>query len=543
MPERSLQGSLDHADRDLLRGWARDPDLPDGRISLLVTANDELIGRILADRPRADLAAAGLGDGRHSFELRLLPPLSPLVQQVLSVRRESDGVHIPGSPVVLPAVSGFGENEQMLLARLLAAVKPGPELRTRLSFLAAQTEALLQLQADADNPAATREALRRHRFRWGGIEPEVETRAATPRALVIDERLPQPGRDAGSEAVMSHMLSLRRLGFEVCLVAADMKQESVAAFEAVGIDVLQPPWCASVEEVLRREPSGFDLVYLHRVSVGIRYAALARHYQPNATIAFSVADLHHLRLARQAESEQRPDLGAASAHVRAQELAVVAQVDVVITHSSAEAALLRRLVPGAKVQRIPWAIVPRPTKVAYEQRHGVAFIGSFEHAPNVDAALWLALEIMPLVRAQDPSIACVLVGATAPDRLTGPFPGVTMLGHVPDLTTVFDQVRLTVAPLAYGAGAKGKVLASLAAGVPCVGTGIAFEGLDLPTMLTAQTADDSAGLAELILRLHRDEVLAGACRSAGLAHIVRECSEAAVDALMAEFSPARSGSG
>jgi uncharacterized protein len=36
-----------------------------------------------------------------------------------------------------------------------------------------------------------------------------------------------------------------------------------------------------------------------------------------------------------------------------------------------------------------------------------------------------------------------------------------LAGSVADLTTVFDRVRLTVAPLRFGAGIKGKVLGTL----------------------------------------------------------------------------------
>ena len=38
-------------------------------------------------------------------------------------------------------------------------------------------------------------------------------------------------------------------------------------------------------------------------------------------------------------------------------------------------------------------------------------------------------------------------------------------------------MRLTVAPLRYGAGLKGKVVASLAVGLPCVATPEAVEGM------------------------------------------------------------------
>ena len=121
----------------------------------------------------------------------------------------------------------------------------------------------------------------------------------------------------------------------------------------------------------------------------------------------------------------------------------------------------------------------------------MAFIGSYGHAPNLDAAWWLIQEVMPLVRAQDDGIECLLVGSNMPDTLKSAVaPGIRPIGRIEDLSGLFDRVRLTVAPLAFGAGVKGKVLDSLAAGVPCACTPIAAEGLDLPAMFDTVTAPD-----------------------------------------------------
>lgn len=68
------------------------------------------------------------------------------------------------------------------------------------------------------------------------------------------------------------------------------------------------PAVTSVEEVLRRHAGRFDLVYLHRPENALAYAGLVRLHQPRARLAYSVADLHFLRLSRQAEIERRPDL-------------------------------------------------------------------------------------------------------------------------------------------------------------------------------------------------------------------------------------------
>ncbi len=207
--------------------------------------------------------------------------------------------------------------------------------------------------------------------------------------------------------------------------------------------------------------------------------------------------------------------------MRVMECTAAWSADAVITHSAEEAALLRDAVPGASVHVVPWAVPVSPAgrrAAPFRRPGGVAFIGHGAHAPNADAASWLVEEVMPLVWQADPAIGCVLVGSALPERVrTLAGPGVTVLGHVPDLRTVFDRVRLTVAPLRFGAGIKGKVLTSLAARTPCVMTPVAAEGLDLPPVLRDLVAQDAAGLASLIVRLHGDEARVRAAARAGAA--------------------------
>ena len=97
---------------------------------------------------------------------------------------------------------------------------------------------------------------------------------------------------------------------------------------------------------------------------------------------------------------------------------------------------------------------------------------------------------------------------------------------------VFDKIRLTVAPLAYGAGIKGKVVESLAAGVPCICTSIAAEGLVLPETLKSYIADGAGALADAIHALHSNEAANNECARAGLDYIATEFSEERLDALM-----------
>ena len=522
----ALEGNVEQVSREGARGWVRDAAAPDTPVSLLVSVEGQFTLRVLANAYRLDLERAGLGMGRHGFAAAF-DGLSPLQAHVVEVRREEDGEPLPGSPVTVPARPQFDGELQAYLAAMLADADGDAELATRASFLAHQADRLLQLRAER----RVAPALRQFRARWSGREAAMQPAAA--RALVIDDRMPRSGRDAGSNVLLSHMRSLQRLGFEVSFVSADTVGGAAAdALAAEGIAPYHAPWTGSVEEVLRREAGGFALVYLHRVS-NTRYLPLIRHYQPRARLVYCVADLHHLRLARQAEVEQRPELTHASQQLRTAELSAATLADAVITHSSHEAALLRRDAPGARVHLVPWAVAANPVQAPFSERRGLAFVGSFGHAPNVDAAWWLLQDILPLLGTRAPGIECLMVGSDMPDSLrAAERPGVRMLGHVADLGSVFGQVRLTVAPLTFGAGAKGKLLDSLAAGVPCACTPVAAEGLELPQTLQATVAASAGSLVDVILRLHDDAEFNAGCASAGLSLIATQWSQARVDALM-----------
>ena len=219
--------------------------------------------------------------------------------------------------------------------------------------------------------------------------------------------------------------------------------------------------------------------------------------------------------------------------LRLLEFTAAALADRVITHSAEEAKLLKTQVSAAKVHTVRWSAPANPTAVPFARRHGIAFIGYSDHAPNLDAARWLITEIIPLVRRRDPTIECRLVGSGLPDalrRCCGE--DVVAVGHVEDLSEIFDRVRLTVAPLAYSAGIKGKIVDSLAAGVPCVCTPIAAEGMDLPSALHACIADGAEAIAAAIHHLHCDQESNDACRQASLQYIEAMFSEERLDATM-----------
>ncbi|MBX6382995.1 MAG: glycosyltransferase [Microbispora sp.] len=371
----------------------------------------------------------------------------------------------------------------------------------------------------------------------GGDAALAAERLVARRALFIDENLPTPDRDAGSNAAFEHMRLLLALGYKVSFLPAQSmarRDPYAADLERIGIEVLCAPYVNSVEDAFRRQPVPPDLVYLHRGSNAAKYTGLVREYFPEARLVYSVADLHFLRLRREAEVTGDPARLVEAARCEAAELHAVRSADRVIVHSHVEAAMLRQHVPEASVHVVPWTVRGEPPVVPLPERSGLAFIGGYAHRPNVDAALHLVAEVMPAAWAALPSLHCLLVGSDMPRevaRLAGP--GVKVLGHVPDLREVFARIRCTVAPLRYGAGIKGKVLTSLAHGVPCVMTPIAAEGVAFPETLRWLIAETPAQMAERVVTLHRDEALAAQLSEASLAFARESFGEATVLRLFA----------
>ncbi len=515
----AIVGYLDEVTRDIVRGWAWDPTEPGRALELRVLLDGVLTCKIIANSFRYDLCLGNIGDGRHGFSLDLRPLRLPLDAVVLHVEEDGGGEAMRNSPVRLEAPLRLDGPARQSMVALLQSPGSDDAMRDRLQFLADQADWLSRHLADRQSDRHARAEARGRKWRWRAADGP-EPPAPLPRALVIDSVLPARNRDAGSNAIISHAICLRRIGYEVTFVAADMRSSGGAgALLDAGISVVGQPWTATVEEVIQRHGE-FDLVYLHRIDVAQRYLPLARHYLPKARLIYSVADLHHLRLSRQAKAEDRPELQPAIDAIRLQEMMAAASCHAVITHSSAEARVLRQAVPQAEIIVVPWEIVPEPTPADFAARSGVAFVGHYDHAPNLDAALWLVHEIMPRVWRDAPHITCLLAGSNLPDSLrTLPDPRIVAVGQVDTLAQVLDGVRLTVAPLAYGAGLKGKVADSLAAGVPCVCSPIAAEGFDLPAPLRALVAGDTEGLAASIVRLHEDGDAFEACRAAGLEHI------------------------
>jgi hypothetical protein len=145
------------------------------------------------------------------------------------------------------------------------------------------------------------------------------------------------------------------------------------------------------------------------------------------------------------------------------------------------------------------------------------FLGDYSHPPNTEAAGVLVRDVLPRLRASDPTAELWLAGPHQ-DRLQAlaDCPGVRLLGFVPDLHALFGRVRLLLAPLWSGGGFRMKVLAALAHGLPVVTNALGARGCTAPT--PARTiVEGPQELADAALELLRSPTQAAAAGRAAFA--------------------------
>jgi glycosyltransferase involved in cell wall biosynthesis len=173
--------------------------------------------------------------------------------------------------------------------------------------------------------------------------------------------------------------------------------------------------------------------------------------------------------------------------------------DAVQVFTARDAGSLAAIAPelAERVDVNPFAVAMPDLERVPVQPGTVVFLGNYTHPPNVDAALWLAKEIMPRLRTLHPGARLALAGIHAPREIRSlAAPDIAILGAVPDAEALMRRSAVVLAPVRIGGGMRMKVLHAMALARPVVTTTRGTEGLDTdgrPPPLAV--ADDADGIA------------------------------------------------
>ncbi len=361
--------------------------------------------------------------------------------------------------------------------------------------------------------------------------------------LIVDACTPMPDHDSGSLRMINLMRLLRELGYGLSFLADNRAHDGryTEALQALGIEVLYHPFVSDPMAWLREHGRELDAIVLSRHYVAAHYVGPARLYAPRARLIFDTVDLHYLREQRAAAAEGNAELVQQAARTRVQELKLMRECDVTLVVSAIEKDLLARELPQVRVEILSNVHEVYGSRRDFAARRDLVFVGGFQHPPNTDAVRWFVGEVFPQVRAQLPDVVFHIIGSKAPKEILDlAHDGVVVHGYVEDIAPFMDGCRLSVAPLRYGAGVKGKVNMAMSYGLPVVATSAAVEGMHVRNGEDVMVADSPADFAQVILHAYGDAALWKKLSDNGLANVRRYFSfTAAHTALQRILPPAR----
>lgn len=333
-----------------------------------------------------------------------------------------------------------------------------------------------------------------------------------PRILIMDIHTPTPDMDSGSVDAFFQMRLLTEMGYRVTFIpVADLafRPRYTPDLQRIGVECLYLPHEPSVAGHLHEAGGRYDFVMLSRPATAEEYINLVRYDCPHARILFNTVDLHFLREERQAAVEGDARLARQAQRTRKMEIGVMQRADATLVISEVEAELLRQETPAIRCFHLPLVMdIENRVDTPFAERCDVFFIGGYKHRPNVDAVLHFAKQIWPGISARLPGVRFHIVGSHVPDEIEAlASDSIVVAGYVDDASSYFNECRLSLAPLRYGAGLKGKVGRSLGYGCPVVASPVAAEGMALQDGRDIMIAGDDAAFIEAVVWAYEDPSL------------------------------------
>ncbi len=361
--------------------------------------------------------------------------------------------------------------------------------------------------------------------------------------LVIDHYVPHYDKDAGSRSTFFYLKLLVSAGCNVKFLGDNFfKHEPyTAALESLGIEVLHGPhYEKNWQQWLTETPGYVDVVYLMRPHIAERYIDFINAMSPRPRTIYFGHDLHYLRLERQLALEYSEPVEQEAKRWRRTEYALFDKFDVIYYPSNVEVAEISGVRPDINVKAIPLYAYDQFEQgdIEFTDRRGLLFVGGFNHPPNADGLRWFIDDVFGTLRQSLPDLVLHVVGSNMPEEIQVlASETIQIHGFLSDdeLSALYTSVRISIVPLRFGAGVKGKVLEALSLGVPVVTTGIGAEGIPGAEECLS-IADDAEAMAAMILDVYGDEAQLQTLSLSGR-ETIKTCfsSEAVLNVIAGDF--------
>ncbi len=319
--------------------------------------------------------------------------------------------------------------------------------------------------------------------------------------------LPRYDRNSGDLRLFSILKILSPL-YEIIYLTKkwfeDTDEKYISLLMAFGINVLTVGEY-DLLDILRRNK--FSAALLEFYFLAENYLPRLKIMQPKCPVIIDTVDVHYYRAFSKYEITGNPEDLRKAEETKRRELAIYEKADMVITVTDEDAGILQNDSPDLITRIIPnihglnlSGIIP--------DKNTLIFVGGFVHEPNIDAVFYFCNCILPMIRRVIPEIKFTIVGSNPPGEIKAlSDSGINVTGYVPSTTPYLHNSYISVAPLRYGAGMKGKIGEAMAHGRPVVTTSIGAQGMGLTDRVNVMISDSPEGFADSVIELIRNKHL------------------------------------
>lgn len=344
-----------------------------------------------------------------------------------------------------------------------------------------------------------------------------------PNFLFLEENMPKPDQDSGSRRFLEIVKILQKNGHRIILAVKHFEESTdrpyVKFFRSIGVQVCMDyvtpkDKIVKVADQIEEAIHYVDIIWIFRPIGFEHWYSQIKNKISGKKIVYDMVDLHYLRMEREnsyidvVTKEREKEIK----FFKEKEYFGMNTSDAVLSISDEEKNTVSK--NGVKSDKIfTVSNIHKPVNanaVDFSKREGVLFIGGYNHLPNIDAVKFLHESIMPLVWKNNENIKVFILGPDFPEDLKQKYHSdkFQILGYQKSVDLWFENARVFVAPLRYGAGVKGKIGQALEFKLPVVTTEIGAEGMSLEDRKTALISDENPqNFADKILELYNDEYL------------------------------------
>jgi GT2 family glycosyltransferase len=354
--------------------------------------------------------------------------------------------------------------------------------------------------------------------------------AVCGRVLVIEDRVPYPSLGTGYPRAARMLRALLDDGWFVTLYPlvfpTDDKEERRSIFSP-RLEVMHGAGESQLGAFLQARAGYYQHIVVcrpHNMLSFLRNSGrgTTAHLIYDAEAVFAEREIARAALAGTPLSETE------SNDLRVKEMALARSADTVLAVSESEAMLFRSA--GCQdVRVLGHALTSQTTQTNHAERQGLLFVGALhdDPSPNVDGLLWFVEQVMPRLDAMIGTDWQLCVAGRADARRVQALQGsrIKVLGRVPDLTSLYAQCRVSIAPMRYAGGIPHKVHEAAAHGLPVVTTPLLARQLGWQHEVSLLAASTDEEFATCCAKLYRDADLWARVQTGAEAALRRDCDE------------------